>query len=162
VLNPDDFGSTFAKGTVSIFTNTVHGGFNSVSKVSGSIGKGLSILTFDRNYIAGRQKDINEKPKDIKDGLMKGGETFAKSLLDGATGIITKPIEGSKDGIGGFFKGIGMGIIGVPVKPVTGLIDFATKTTEGISNVKNYFESDSKGRKRYPRTFTKEGAVTVI
>jgi vacuolar protein sorting-associated protein 13A/C len=59
----------------------------------------------------------------------------------------------------GLLKGFGKGLIGIPVKPVTGLFDFATKTTEGISNVRNYFETVQRGRVRLPRTFSKEGLL---
>jgi hypothetical protein len=51
------------------------------------------MLTFDRDYITERQKDIGEKPKDIKEGIMKGGESLAKSVFEGATGIIKYNIK---------------------------------------------------------------------
>lgn len=34
----------------------------------------------------------------------------------------------------GFVKGAAKGLAGLVIKPVTGIIDFASKTTEGIKN----------------------------
>lgn len=161
VQGPEEFTKGFAKGTLSLVTNSVHGTFNTASKVTGSIGHGLSLLTFDKDYIREHQKTASTKPKDIREGLLEGTEAFGKSLFEGFSGFFTKPFEGAQqEGIGGFFKGVGKGLIGVPVKPVTGMLDFATKTTEGISNVKNYFNNDIKSKKRLPRTFGPDGLVT--
>lgn len=40
----------------------------------------------------------------------------------------------------GFFKGAAQGLTGLVVKPVTGVIDFASKTTEGLKNTALYME----------------------
>jgi vacuolar protein sorting-associated protein 13A/C len=37
-------------------------------------------------------------------------------------------------GIGGFFKGAFQGIAGLVIKPVTGAIDAASKTAEGLKS----------------------------
>lgn len=51
------------------------------------------------------------------------------------TGLVSKPIEeASKTGIHGFFKGLGLGLIGAAVKPVIGLSDGLTSVAQGISN----------------------------
>lgn len=154
----DELKKAMTKGTLSLLMNTVHGTFNSASKVTGSIGRGLSILSFDSDYIQDREKN-QEKPKDFKQGLIEGTESLLKGMYDGASGIILKPIEGAKEsGIEGFFKGLGIGIIGAPVKSFTAFLDFATKTTEGISNFTN-IEKEINGRLRFPRTFSQEGLV---
>ena len=40
--------------------------------------------------------------------------------------------ESKKGGIGGFFKGVYKGASGLVVKPVTSVLDFTSKTAEGI------------------------------
>jgi vacuolar protein sorting-associated protein 13A/C len=65
-----------------LFTNSLHGTFNTASKVTGSIGQGLSFLTFDENYIREHQKQSTSKPNDIRQGLLDGSEAFAKSIYD--------------------------------------------------------------------------------
>lgn len=52
-----------------------------------------------------------------------------------------KPFEeAKKDGVLGFFRGTAQGLTGVIIKPVTGILDFAANTTEGIKNTALYFE----------------------
>lgn len=54
-------------------------------------------------------------------------------MFSGVTGVVTKPIEGAKkEGAAGFFKGFGKGLIGVVARPVSGVIDLASNTFEGI------------------------------
>jgi hypothetical protein len=51
------------------------------------------------------------------------------------SGLLSKPIEeASKTGVQGFFKGLGLGLIGAAVKPVIGLSDGITSVAQGISN----------------------------
>jgi len=46
-------------------------------------------------------------------GITTGAKSFARSFASGITGIVQMPIEGAeKEGVGGFFKGIGKGIVG--------------------------------------------------
>jgi len=52
---------------------------------------------------------------------------------------------------------------GLVVKPVTGLIDFASKTTEGIKNNALMFEDKAnESRMRYPRVFYTECHILKI
>lgn len=77
-------------------------------------------------------------------------------MLDGFTGVFVKPIEGvSKDGVGGFFKGVVKGVTGLVVQPVTGVLDGVSKLTEGVSNNLNIDnEHDVRlDKSRYPRIF---------
>jgi vacuolar protein sorting-associated protein 13A/C len=49
--------------------------------------------------------------------------------------VFMKPFEGAKKGgVTGFFKGTLQGLSGLVIKPVTGILDAAAKTTEGIKN----------------------------
>ena len=60
---------------------------------------------------------------------------MGKGIFDGVTGLVMQPVKGAKEeGAKGFFKGFGKGIIGIATKPVAGVIDMATKTTEGITS----------------------------
>ena len=48
---------------------------------------------------------------------------------------MTKPIEGTiNEGIGGFFKGIGKGVLGAVLSPVNGILTIGSNLTKGISN----------------------------
>jgi vacuolar protein sorting-associated protein 13A/C len=55
--------------------------------------------------------------------------------------VFLKPFEGAKkDGVKGFFKGTLQGLSGLVIKPVTGILDAAAKTTEGIKNTVQYWD----------------------
>ena len=70
-------------------------------------------------------------------------------------GVFTKPLEGaSKGGFKGFFKGAFQGVTGLVVKPVTGVLDLASNTAEGIKNTATVFDQKANENKiRYPRAF---------
>ncbi len=49
---------------------------------------------------------------------------------EGITGVFTQPFEGAKnEGALGLVKGTAKGLAGLVIKPITGIIDFASKTT---------------------------------
>jgi vacuolar protein sorting-associated protein 13A/C len=82
-----------------------------------------------------------QKPKNILQGLEKGGKAVFHGFKEGITGVFLQPYENAKkDGVLGLVKGAGKGLAGLVVKPVTGIIDFASKTTEGIKNNALMFE----------------------
>ncbi|EFC42670.1 hypothetical protein NAEGRDRAFT_80298 [Naegleria gruberi] len=153
--SPKDFTLGLAKGTTSFFKHSIHGTFNTASKVTESISNGISLLTMDEDYQVKRKEanHLSKRPKHIGEGILSGAQSLSLGLFEAGTGIFTKPIEGaSKEGVSGFFKGIGKGIIGIPVKPVTGVLDFVYKTSEGLKNTTQYFDRDANvTRKRFPR-----------
>lgn len=154
--SPAEFRAGVIRGTSSLFSNSLHGTFNTASKMTGSMGNALGLLAFDSEYRKKREQFSNKKATNIREGLSEGASAAAKGIFDGVTGLFVKPIEGaSKAGTEGFLKGVGIGIIGIPVKPVTGFFDLVTKTTEGISNLRR----ENKGRVRLGRVFREDGAV---
>ena len=160
--SPEDFTKGIAKGSLSFIKHSIHGTFNTASKVTQSIGNGFSYLSMDMDFIESRTKSQAEKPKHIGEGFISGTSSMASSVLEGATGIFVKPVQGAtEEGFSGFMKGIGKGIIGIPVKPITGIFDLAAKTTEGIRNTTTYFESQDMNRIRKPRLFGRNGRLIV-
>lgn len=48
-------------------------------------------------------------------------------MFDGVTGVVTKPISGAREeGVEGFFKGFGKGVVGLVTRPTAGVVDFAS------------------------------------
>eukprot|EP00761_Pharyngomonas_kirbyi_P013510 gb/GECH01013539.1/.p1 GENE.gb/GECH01013539.1/~~gb/GECH01013539.1/.p1 ORF type:complete len:3191 (+),score=691.51 gb/GECH01013539.1/:1-9573(+) len=153
---PRDFTKGMVKGTKGLLSNVAHGTSNATTKITGSISKGLGMLSLDKEYITERQRAQRVRPKDVGEGFSGGADAFTHGIWDGMTGIFRKPLEGSqKEGVGGFMKGVGKGLLGVPVKPMVGVLEFATKTTEGI---KNTFDAHVD-RIRMPRVFSESGAI---
>ena len=64
-------------------------------------------------------------------------------------------------GVPGMVKGIGKGIAGFGLKPVIGVVDFFTRTAEGIRNTASYWEQKKRERSRPPRYFGRDKVLLV-
>ncbi|KAK5580128.1 hypothetical protein RB653_000141 [Dictyostelium firmibasis] len=158
VKSPADFTKGLAKGTSSFVKNSVYGTFNTLSKLTGTLGTGVATLSFDEKYLQERKLHQARKPSHVGEGLAMGGIGLGRGILQGITGIVTKPVEGAKKGgFAGFAKGLAQGVVGVAVKPTTAVIDLATKTTEGIKNTTN-LQSQAE-RVRPPRCFAHDNVL---
>ena len=158
---PQDFGLGLAKGTASFVRKTVFGVSDSVAKVTGSISKGLTVATMDRQYQSRRRTARNRnRPKHALVGVSSGANSFFSSVASGFEGLARKPFEGAeREGASGFFKGMGKGIVGLATKPVVGMLDLATNVSEGIRNTTTVFDEDGIDRTRLPRYIGGDGVV---
>jgi len=84
-----------------------------------------------------------DKPKNVIDGVGLGLKSTFTGIASGITGVFENPYKGAKkDGVVGFMKGTYKGVSGLVVKPLSGALDFFSKTSEGIKN------TASKGEKK--------------
>ncbi|KAL1387049.1 hypothetical protein HDK64DRAFT_309589 [Phyllosticta capitalensis] len=89
-----------------------------------------------------------EKVTGFSSGLKVAGREFGQGLYEGFTGLVTEPYKGAKeDGVGGFVKGIGKGMVGIAMKPQAAAFALPAYTMKGIymearkhsgSSVQNY------------------------
>lgn len=157
VTSPQAFGKGLANGTASLVKNSIFGVFNAVSKITGTLGKGVATLSMDDDYLAARQRANRKQAKHVGDGALQGVQALGTGIFAGIAGIVMNPVKGArKGGIAGFAKGVGTGIVGVVVKPVTGVFEFASKTTEGIRNTTTYFDKEVTRVHPFPRAFGAE------
>lgn len=69
-----------------------------------------------------------------------------------------KPVEGaSKEGVGGFFKGVGKGVAGLVTRPTGGIIDFASGTFDSVKRVTEV--GDELNRFRPARYIHPDGVI---
>lgn len=52
----------------------IGGAAGAVSRITGTIGKGLAALTFDDEYQKKRREGLNKKPANIGEGFARGGK----------------------------------------------------------------------------------------
>ncbi|XP_007956453.1 vacuolar protein sorting-associated protein 13C [Orycteropus afer afer] len=155
---PEEFAEGLVIGVRSLFGHTVGGAAGVVSRITGSVGKGLAAITMDKEYQQKRREEMGRQPKDFGDSLARGGKGFLRGVVGGVTGIITKPVEGAKkEGAAGFFKGIGKGLVGVVARPTGGIIDMASSTFQGIQRAAESTEEVS--RLRPPRLIHEDGII---
>jgi hypothetical protein len=138
VLGPQDFIVGLGRGTSHLLSNVVSGAMNSTVALIGTASKGISFLSGDSEYVRKRalKRQRNRANRGgIMDGILDGSESVISGLTSGMSGLITKPFEETrKSGVKGFFRGVGLGLIGAAVKPVMGITDGLTSVASGISN----------------------------
>jgi len=140
IKGPEEAVEGLALGVASLFSHTVGGALGALSKISGTLGEGISSLTFDDEMKKRRRQRRREQPN-----IARSGKDLVEGLFGGITGLVTQPVSGAKeDGFEGFMKGVGKGMIGVVTQPATSIVDFATGTLNAIKVCVN----EQKGIKR--------------
>ncbi|XP_077569200.1 intermembrane lipid transfer protein VPS13C isoform X2 [Stigmatopora nigra] len=158
VRGPEEFAEGVAIGVRSLLGHTVGGAAGVVSRITGSVGKGLAAITMDPEYQRQRRDEMNRAPRDFGQSLAKGGKGFLKGVVGGVTGIVTKPVEGArKEGAAGFFKGIGKGLVGVVARPTGGVVDMASSAFQGIQRAAE--STEQVGKLRPVRLIREDGIV---
>jgi vacuolar protein sorting-associated protein 13A/C len=158
IQGPEEFAEGLALGVRSLFGHAVGGAAGAVSRITGALGKGIATLTMDDEYQKKRREAMAKKPTDFKEGLARGGKGLVMGVVDGVTGIVRKPMEGAKqEGVEGFFKGMGKGLVGVFTRPASGVVDFASTSFEGIRRATDM--SEEVHRLRPPRFLHKDGIL---
>ncbi|XP_028969113.1 vacuolar protein sorting-associated protein 13 [Galendromus occidentalis] len=133
IQGPEEFVAGLAQGVASLIGHTVGGAADAMGKITGALGKGVAALTMDEDYQKKRRMERNKRPQDITEGIAQSGKDLVMGFYDGVTGVVTKPLEGAReDGIGGFMKGMGKGLIGIVARPASGVVDFASGTFASV------------------------------
>ncbi|KAH8145466.1 uncharacterized protein LAJ45_10436 [Morchella importuna] len=158
---PQELGLGIAKGATMFVKKSVFGVSDSFSKFTGSISKGLSAATFDKQFQDRRRiSRSRNRPKHALYGVTQGANSFITSLASGVGGLARKPLEGAeREGVSGFLKGIGKGVAGFATKPVIGVFDLASNVSEGVRNTTTVFDADGLDRVRLTRYIGQDGVV---
>lgn len=158
---PQDLGLGIAKGASSFVKKSVFGFSDSMAKFTGSISKGLAAASMDKEFQDQRRMSRSRnRPKHALYGITSGGNAFASSLASGIGGLARHPMEGAeKEGLGGFAKGIGKGLLGLATKPAIGAFDLASNMAEGVRNTTTVFDQEGLDRVRLTRYIGRDGIV---
>ncbi|KAI5965822.1 VPS13 [Candida pseudojiufengensis] len=159
---PQELGIGLAKGGLSFLKKSVFGFSDSISKVTGSLAKGLTVATMDPKFQERRrlQTGRRNKPNHALYGFTAGASSFFESIASGVEGVASAPIEGAdEDGAAGFFKGLGKGLIGLPTKTAIGVLDLASNVSEGIRNTTTVFDGEGLDKVRLPRYINPDGII---
>lgn len=152
IEGPEEFAEGLVLGVRSLFSHTVGGAAGALSKITGTLGEGVSALTMDDEFIR-RRRIRMQRNQNVADS----GKEMAHGFWRGLSGIIRKPIEGARDdGFGGLIKGIGKGAVGIIAQPATGVIDFATGS---MGAIKKAVDINQEAKKQRPPRFFKEDGI---
>ena len=124
--------------------NTSYGVLNTVSKLAGTVGDGISALTMNTEYKQNRASG--------KSGILYG-------VKEGVLGVYKDTVNGaSKNGVLGAILGTGKGMIGLLCKPVAGVFDETSKALDTIKEATQV--GVSLKRVRLPRYFYPDHVLT--
>ncbi|KAL7712954.1 Chorein N-terminal domain-containing protein [Entamoeba marina] len=145
--NGESYRHGIAQGTASLLRHSIYGVSTSITALTSTFGNLAASLSFDQDFIKSREK--RTKAYGATDGFTRGISQCGTGVFDGLKGVVSQPFKGAlHHGIPGFFWCV--------IKPLTGVIDMAATTSEGISAVSNI----SKQRIRVPRSSCKGRSVT--
>ncbi len=86
------------------------------------------------------------KPRDIVSGLASGGKSVLKGVAAGTAALVVGPVVGAaQDGVVGFFKGLGVGLLAVVALPAAGAVVGATQVVRGMLNTPSAVVQSVKG-----------------
>lgn len=175
---PQELGYGIAKGATSFVKKSVFGFSDSMAKFTGSMSKGLAAATLDKEFQDQRRMSKSRnRPKHALYGITAGGNAFATSVASGIGGLARHPLQGAeKEGLQGFFKGVGKGVLGLATKPAIGAFDLAsskytfddlvenmmltaTDLAEGVRNTTTVFDAEGLDRVRLTRFIGMDGIV---
>lgn len=152
-----EFGLGIVRGTRSLLKNSVFGVFNTTAKITGTLAKGLSQLTVDKDYPLMREEMSRQRPRHIGEGFAFGVRDLGLGVFQGITGVLVDPYKVTqREGVGALWKGVLGGGTGLITKPLVGSIDLLTRTAEGIRNTATYWDEMQRTRVRSPRYFGPE------
>jgi hypothetical protein len=86
--SPAEFGVGLVRGTQSLVKHSGYGVFNSVAKITGTLGKGAAELTFDREYLRERETLNREKAHHVGEGLAYGFRDLGLGIFQGIGGVV--------------------------------------------------------------------------
>ncbi|EPY53660.1 vacuolar protein sorting-associated protein 13a [Schizosaccharomyces cryophilus OY26] len=156
-----ELGIGFAKGTASFVKKTIFGLTDSMSRVTGTISRSLSVITMDQKFQTRRRTArIRNRPVHILYGVTAGASSFYAGIRSGVSGLALQPVLGARrNGMPGFMKGLGKGVVGFTTKPLVGLFDFASSITEGARNTTTVFDERNIEKIRMSRLVHEDGVV---
>ncbi|CAL1544729.1 unnamed protein product [Lymnaea stagnalis] len=147
----DEFSEGLARGVESLMGNTIGGTAGSVAGIAGGIGRTLAALSFDDDYKRKRRMRMQQEPRGLPSSLALASKTLVLGVGLGLSGVILDPIKGAhEDGVEGFFKGVGKGLLGLLTKPTGGIVDMVSMAFDGLRRSAE-IEGGVVARVRLPR-----------
>jgi hypothetical protein len=150
---PLGFGEGIAKGSGTFISTVISSSFDVVGKITGTLLSSCEVLQGTKAI----EQLEDREPEHVIDGLFKGLKEGVIDLSKGIGGIFYKTYDGAKkQGVKGFFKGLGSGLVGAIVSHFTAGFRVANNLFVGLKNTANFFNPKLKSERfRYPRTIEK-------
>ena len=122
-----------------------------VGGIVDSVGLALTDIAMDDEYLEEQMRQREAKEiRNIGQGFVEAGKRGLEAV-EGLFDFVAQPIKGAQaEGIQGFFTGLGKGLVGTIVKPVSKVGEAISDVTTGVSRLADYTDPYT-GRTIYPR-----------
>ncbi|KAK9808775.1 hypothetical protein WJX72_003363 [[Myrmecia] bisecta] len=128
---PKQFAKGLGHGSMVLLRNTTFGIFNMIGQVSGGLSKGMAVLTMDQEYI----NRFRVRPSSYQQRLVQGLQAVGVGFYEGIVGVVREPVVGWQEHkMLGLLAGLVLGLMGLVLKPTSGLFEFASKTVSGVGS----------------------------
>ncbi|CAG9772920.1 unnamed protein product [Ceutorhynchus assimilis] len=135
VHGPMAFLKGITTGSASLMKHVTAGTLQSVTKLASSVARNLDRLTLDEEHQRRTEEQRRQRPQGVAQGFMQGMTAFGISLLGAVGGIAHHPLQSmmsSGASPRSLAAGVGLGIVGVFTKPLSGAAEFVAMTGQGL------------------------------
>lgn len=122
-------------GSASLMKHITAGTLHSVTKMASSVARNLDRLTMDEEHLQRAEESRRFRPQGLGQGLVQGLTGFGISLLGAVGGIAHHPLQAMmREGVSprGLATGVGLGLVGVITKPLSGAAELVAFTGQGL------------------------------
>lgn len=122
-------------GSASLMKHVTAGTVHSVTKFASSVARNFDRLTLDEEHLRRTEEQRRQVPQGLAQGFVQGLTGLGISLLGAVGGIAHHPIKSvMEDGASprGLAAGVGLGLMGVLTKPISGAADLVALTGQGL------------------------------
>ncbi|XP_076265664.1 vacuolar protein sorting 13B isoform X3 [Rhynchophorus ferrugineus] len=135
VQGPMAFLKGITTGSASLMRHVTAGTLQSVTKLASSVARNLDRLTLDEEHQKRAEEQRRQRPQGVAQGFMQGMTNLGISLLGAVGGIAHHPLQSvMADGASprSLVAGVGLGIVGVFTKPLSGAAELVAMTGQGL------------------------------
>lgn len=135
VQGPMAFLKGITHGSASLMRHVTAGTLQSVTKLASSVARNLDRLTLDEEHVKRTEEQRRQKPQGLTQGFIQGLTGLGISLLGAVGGIAHHPLQSMiSEGASprSFATGVGLGLVGVVTKPLSGAAELVALTGQGL------------------------------
>ncbi|XP_066581689.1 intermembrane lipid transfer protein VPS13B isoform X2 [Prorops nasuta] len=122
-------------GSASLMKHITAGTVNSVTKLASSVARNLDRLTLDEEHLQRQEESRRVRPQGMAQGLYQGLTGLGMSVLGAVAGLAHHPLQQVWSGATttkGLVTGVGLGLVGVVTKPLSGAAELVALTGQGL------------------------------
>lgn len=138
IQGPWGFLTGVTHGSASLMKHLTAGTLQSVTKLASSVARNLDRLTLDEEHVRRTEEQRRMKPQGVTQGFILGLTGLGISLLGAVGGIAhhtlqSLMVEGPSPR--SLAAGVGLGLVGVFTKPLSGAAELVALTGQGLLQV---------------------------